>query len=197
LITEIETTILSTAKTLYDAWGWLGVATLLTFENTTGATPSEIILGLAGWIFIYERQLPVSMIFIGGFYSAIGSELGASISYWMARLGGRVIPGIRTLISIPAGLARMKYPRFLAATYAGTYIWCTLLIGAGFLLGYEWPLGSDYVNQSFPNLIVVGILTLVTFLLLTYRARIMALAKARNTDLLIPGLVISQKGVSS
>jgi membrane protein DedA with SNARE-associated domain len=218
MITQLETIILSTAQTIYDAWGWLGVAALLTFENATGITPSEIILGLAGWMLIAEHQLPVSMIFIGGLYSAIGSVLGASIAYWVARLGGRplvdkfarwvrirpahiaraeqqfqrwgaglvlggrVIPGIRTLISIPAGLARMNFPKFLVATFVGAYIWCTLLIGAGYLLGYEWSLISDYVKQSFPYLIVIGILTLVAYLLLNHRARTLALAKARNTD---------------
>ena len=50
MITELETIILSAAQTIYDAWGWLGVAALLTFENATGITPSEIILGLAGWM---------------------------------------------------------------------------------------------------------------------------------------------------
>ncbi len=218
MITEIETIILSAAKTIYDAWGWLGVAALLTFENATGITPSEIILGLAGWMLIAEHQLPVSMIFIGGLYSAIGSVLGSSIAYWVARLGGRplvdkfarwvrirpahiaraeqqfqrwgaglvlggrVIPGIRTLISIPAGLARTNFPKFLVVTFVGAYIWCTLLIGAGYLLGYEWPLISDYVKHSFPYLIVIGILTLVTYLFLTHRARTLVLAKARNTD---------------
>ncbi len=86
MITELETIILSAAQTIYDSWGWLGVAALLTFENATGITPSEIILGLAGWMLIAEHQLPVSMIFIGGLYSAIGSVLGASITYWVARL---------------------------------------------------------------------------------------------------------------
>ncbi len=218
MITRLETIILSTAQTIYDAWGWLGVAALLTFENATGITPSEIILGLAGWMLIAEHQLPVSMIFIGGLYSAIGSVLGASITYWVARLGGRplveqishwvrirpahiaraeqqfqrwgaglvlggrVIPGIRTLISIPAGLARMNFPKFVAATFTGAYIWCTLLIGAGYLLGYEWPLISDYVERSFPYLIVTGFLTLAAYLLLTHRARTLALAKDRNID---------------
>ncbi len=97
-------------------------------------------------------------------------------------LGGRVIPGVRTLISIPAGLARMNFPKFVAATFTGAYIWCTLLIGAGYLLGYEWPLISDYVKQSFPYLILIGFLTLATYLLLTHRARTLSLAKARNTD---------------
>jgi len=141
----LEAKILSVLQTLYDAWGWFGVAGLLVFENEIGITPSEIILGLAGWMLISEHQLPVSMVFIGSFYAAIGSTLGASIPYWVARLSGRplvnklahwvrispthitraerqfqhwgmglvligrTIPGIQTLVSIPAGLARMPY----------------------------------------------------------------------------------------
>ena len=154
----LETQILSMLQTVYDSWGWFGVTALLIFENATGITPSEIILGLAGWMLISEHQLPVSMIFIGGLYAAIGSTLGASIAYWVARLGGRplvdklvrwiridpshiaraenqfhrwgtglvmvgrLMPGIRTLINIPAGLARMPFLTFFVATFIGAYI---------------------------------------------------------------------------
>lgn len=75
----LETEILSILQSLYDALGWFGVTAMLIFENATGITPSEIILGLAGWMLIAERQLPISIIFVGGLYAAIGSVLGASI----------------------------------------------------------------------------------------------------------------------
>jgi membrane protein DedA with SNARE-associated domain len=206
LISKLETTILSAAQTVYDAWGWFGVAALLTFENATGITPSEIILGLAGWMLIAEHQLPVSMIFIGGLYAAIGSTLGASITYWIARLGGRpivdklarwmrvdlanivraenqfhrwgaglvlvgrVMPGIRTLINIPAGLARMPFLTFLVATFIGAYIWCTLLIGAGYVLGHEWTLISQYLKQYFPYLLAGGLAVIAAYVLITRRS---------------------------
>lgn len=206
MITELETIILSAAQTIYDAWGWFGVAVLLTFENATGITPSEIILGLAGWMLISEHQLPVSMIFIGGLYAAIGSTLGASIMYWIARRGGRpivdklarwmridlanivraenqfhrwgaglvlverVMPGVRTLINIPAGLARMPFLTFLAATFIGAYIWCTLLIGAVYVLGHEWTLISQYLKQYFPFLLAGGLTVIVAYVFLTRRS---------------------------
>lgn len=66
MITKLEIFVLSAIQTIYDSWGWFGVAALLTFENATGITPSEIILGLAGWMLISEHQLPPSMIFLGG-----------------------------------------------------------------------------------------------------------------------------------
>ncbi|MBM3179989.1 MAG: DedA family protein [Chloroflexi bacterium] len=204
-LNTLETQILSTLQSLYDAWGWFGVAALLIFENATGITPSEIILGLAGWMLIAEHQLPISMIFIGGLYAALGSTLGASITYWVARLGGRplvdklarwvhidpahiarvetqfhrwgtglvlvgrVMPGIRTLINIPAGLARMPFLTFFAATFVGAYIWCTLLIGAGYVLGHEWTLISQYLKQYFPYLLAGGLAVIAIYVLLTRR----------------------------
>jgi len=205
MITKFETTILSATQTIYDAWGWFGVAVLLAFENATGIMPSEIILALAGWMLISEHQLPVSMIFVGGLYAAIGSTLGASITYWAARLGGRpmvdklirwaridpahitraenqfqrwgtglvlvgrLMPGIRTLINIPAGLARMPFLTFFVATFIGAYIWCTLLIGAGYTLGHEWTLISQYLKQYFPYLLAGGLTVIAAYVLLTRR----------------------------
>ena len=191
MIGEIETWILSMLQTLYDAWGWLGVALLLVFENATGITPSEIILGLAGWMLIEKHGHHPSIIFYGGLVAAFGSVIGSSITYWAARLGGRplvdkfagwlrispaqicrvetrfhrwgvwlvligrVIPGVRTLVSIPAGLARMHYGIFTIMTFAGAYIWCTLLIGTGYALGHEWPLISAYLKQALPYLVTL------------------------------------------
>jgi len=218
LLTELETIILSAAQTIYDAWGWFGVAALLVFENATGITPSEIILGLAGWMLIYQHQLPPAMIFLGGFYAALGSTIGASITYWAARLGGRpmvdklarwvridtvhitsaenqfqrwgaglvlvgrVIPGIRTLVSIPAGLARMPFLTFIAATFIGAYAWCTLLIGAGYILGYEWALIGTYLKQGLPYLVVAGMIALAVYTWAAYRLKSTALEPVNRNE---------------
>jgi len=48
LITELETTILAATQTIYDAWGWFGVAALLTFENATGVKNAATALQEAG-----------------------------------------------------------------------------------------------------------------------------------------------------
>ena len=173
MFAELETFLLSTTHTLYNTWGWLGVTLLLVFENATGITPSEIILGLAGWMLIAENQAHPSVILLGALFSAVGSVVGASMTYWVARLGGRplveklarwfridsahitraenqfqrwgtgivlvgrMMPGVRTLINIPAGLANMSFIPFLVTTFVGAYLWCALLIGAGYLLGHQ------------------------------------------------------------
>lgn len=218
MISQIENWILGTLQTLFDTWGWWGVAGMMAFENFTGITPSEIVLALAGWMLISAHELPVSVIFLGGFYAAVGSVLGASTAYWTARLGGRpvvermahwariqpthiasvekqfdrygpglvligrMVPGVRTLVSIPAGLARMSFAKFFAATFIGAYFWCTLLIGAGYALGHEWPLISQYVKQSLPYLVFGGLLAIGVYLLAGRRVLAMAWAKIRNND---------------
>lgn len=218
MIAELETTILTAIQTLYDTWGWFGVAALLVLENATGITPSEIILGLAGWMLIEKHQLPPSMIIAGGFYSAIGSTLGSSLAYWAARLGGRplvdklthwlridpihitrvenqfhrwgigfllagrVIPGVRTLISIPAGLARMPFITFFVTTLIGTFVWCSMLIGAGYLLGHEWVLISAYLKQYLPYILAAGMLVLALYFWLTRRSLIPAYLPVKNLD---------------
>ncbi|MBC2183247.1 DedA family protein [Listeria sp. FSL L7-0233] len=50
----------------------------------------------------------------------------------------RMIPLIRSLISIPAGMTKMKMSRFLVLSTAGSLLWNTVLIGLGALLGESW-----------------------------------------------------------
>ncbi len=53
-------------------------------------------------------------------------------------LFGRLIPGVRSLVSVPAGLSEMPVLRFIALTALGSTVWNSALIGAG------WGLGSNY-----------------------------------------------------
>ncbi len=217
MLDQLETFILSTLQTVFDQFGWAGVFGMMAFENATGITPSEIILTFAGWMLISAHDLQPSVILFGGLVAAIGSTFGASIPYWVARIGGRplidrmaklfgidelhitraeiqfqrwgnglvfigrMIPGVRTLVSIPAGLARMPFWSFLAATFTGTYIWCTLLIGAGYLLGHEWMLISTYLKQYLPFILVGGGAVLALYIFWQYRTR-PALAMVRSDE---------------
>ena len=63
---------------------------------------------------------------------------------WFDRHGGkavffgRMIPLFRSLISVPAGVNRMRIPAFVGLTLAGSLIWNTALVLAGYLLGEQW-----------------------------------------------------------
>lgn len=66
---------------------------------------------------------------------------------------GRLLPVIRHLISIPAGLVRMPLPKFVFYTGLGSFLWCAILTWIGYFLGqHEATLRSDvvqrYVNRT-------------------------------------------------
>jgi len=57
---------------------------------------------------------------------------------------GRLVPAVRQLISIPAGIARMKLPTFLLFTAIGSGLWNAILIGLGYFLGSQKDLLEKY-----------------------------------------------------
>lgn len=59
---------------------------------------------------------------------------------------GRMIPIFRSLISIPAGVERMPVGRFLLLTLAGSAVWNTIFVVAGFYLGENWRLVETYAS---------------------------------------------------
>lgn len=198
MIAELEFQVIAALQTVFDRLGWLGVAGMMAFENATGILPSEIVLGLAGWMLLAAHDAPPAGIFIGGLYAALGSTAGASVTYWLARIGGRpvmdrlargfrvdprhirraetlfqgwgpglvllgrVLPGVRTWITIPAGLAGMSFPLFFCLTLTGSYLWCMLLIAVGYTLGHEWGVIRELVQRATPwaiaALVVLGVL---------------------------------------
>jgi len=74
---------------------------------------------------------------------------------------GRLIPGIRQLISIPAGLSRMNIAVFSFYTALGASIWAFILVALGYFIGENQELISIYLKQ-----IIIGIL--VSLILLGY-----------------------------
>jgi membrane protein DedA with SNARE-associated domain len=79
-------------------------------------------------------------------------------------LGGRLVPGARSLVSIPAGLSEMPIVKFTALTMLGSTVWNAALIGAGWALGEHYekvggivgPIGTAVVAAS--ALAVVGLI---------------------------------------
>ena len=74
----------------------------------------------------------------------------------MAVLIGRMIPAVRTLISVPAGIARMPLPRFLAFTLVGSALWTGVLTLAGLLLHENYALVGRYIDPL-SKLVVVTV----------------------------------------
>ncbi|MEJ2706828.1 MAG: DedA family protein [Anaerolineales bacterium] len=61
-------------------------------------------------------------------------------------LAGRLIPGVRSLISLPAGLKRMNFLVFAGLTLIGTILWNGVLITGGFILGRNWQMILSFLD---------------------------------------------------
>lgn len=80
---------------------------------------------------------------------------------WFDKSGGsvvffaRMVPGARSVVSIPAGMLKMPLAKFTVLSAAGSAIWNTLLIGAGWLLGENWSRITDIVGPVSNVLLIV------------------------------------------
>ncbi len=63
-----------------------------------------------------------------------------------AVLISRMLPVVRTFISLPAGIARMNFPRFVIFTFIGALPWCYLLAYIGLKMGERWDELRDYFH---------------------------------------------------
>lgn len=76
----------------------------------------------------------------------------------------RLLPAIRTYISLPAGIAKMNLKKFLIYTLAGSFVWSTIWTYVGITLGQEWTKirqYSDYID----GIVIVGIIILIIIII--------------------------------
>lgn len=78
---------------------------------------------------------------------------------------GRLVPGVRSLVSLPAGAVQMPIPRFTVFTVAGSAIWNALLIGLGWLLGSRYEVVDRY-SSVLDVVVVTAVVALVGWLVL-------------------------------
>jgi len=72
----------------------------------------------------------------------------------------RVLPAVRTVISLPAGVARLQFLKFSLFTVVGCFIWSAFLTYLGFLLGENWQVVRPYFRK-FDIVILAAIIILV------------------------------------
>jgi membrane protein DedA with SNARE-associated domain len=98
-------------------------------------------------------------------------------SKWFNRYGSltiflaRLVPGIRTLISFPAGAAKMPLAKFLVYTTAGCLLWNTLLIYVGYYLGTNWTEVAGISHFILIAVIAVFAAIIVVYLVMRRRKR--------------------------
>ncbi len=95
-------------------------------------------------------------------------KYGVSLVFW-----GRLIPGIRTLISVPAGMELMPIRKFLIWTTLGSLIWVGLLTYAGYVFGENYQIIETYLDKIKyivkPILIFICLYFLIKFFMKIYR----------------------------
>ena len=129
--------------TVLGALPWYGIGRLINEERI------EVWLNRHGrWIGINANELTRSRRWF--------SRYGTALVFW-----GRLVPGIRTLISVPAGIEMMPIVPFLLWTSAGSLIWTALLTVAGMALGEGYSnveFWIEPVSKFVKGLLVVSLL---------------------------------------
>jgi membrane protein DedA with SNARE-associated domain len=94
---------------------------------------------------------------------------------WFVKYGtkavffGRMVPLFRSLISLPAGIERMPFWKFLSLTALGSLIWNSLFVGAGYLLGDKWHIVGDYAGLF--QYVVLGAVAIAVLAFVVTRLR--------------------------
>jgi membrane protein DedA with SNARE-associated domain len=131
--------------TLMGAWFWYGIGRLINEERL------EHWLSLHGrWIGIQPADLARSRRWF--------KRHGSAVVFW-----GRLIPGVRTLVSVPAGIELMPQLPFLAWTAGGSLIWILILTLAGQALGEGYQRVGEWLEPITQLIKVLLLLAALAF----------------------------------
>jgi membrane protein DedA with SNARE-associated domain len=150
----------------------IGVVAVGTLGSLIGAAPwywAGRAMGrerLARWAGRHGEWLTLSERDVNGAYDWFKRHCGKAVLF------GRVVPAVRTLISVPAGITHMSLPRFILFTTIGSTCWNAALTFAGFQLGEQYEQVAKYMDP-----ITKGIIALI---LVTYVYRVVKLRREKH-----------------
>jgi membrane protein DedA with SNARE-associated domain len=150
--------------TLQGHFTLVGVTAVGTLGSVIGAL---ILYGLGWWL--DESRVRHLLRQYGRYAMLTEEDLDRALT-WFNRYGqptiffARLVPIVRSLISVPAGLARMSMLRFLAFTALGTGLWSFFLAWAGQMLGANWSRAAGFVSR-YQDVVIVSAAVLVLLFL--------------------------------
>ncbi len=135
--------------------------------STTGACLAYVI-GLWGGRRILLRLL--SFFHIDQQKVSVTERWFQQSGIWMIFFS-RMIPYVRPIACIPAGISRMPFGRFLVAASSGSLIWCVVMLHIGLALGRRWRFAFHLIQHyTIPTLCALALLIALYFLI-TYEIR--------------------------
>ena len=141
-----------------------------------------IVVGILGSVagallnYYLAMHLGKKIILKYGKYFFIKEETLDKLDTFFAKHGeistftGRLIPGIRQLISLPAGLARMNIAKFSFYTAIGAGIWIVVLVAIGYMVGSNQELISKYMKSA-TLIALVSVVLIIVFYVVRHRRR--------------------------
>jgi membrane protein DedA with SNARE-associated domain len=157
--------------------GWMLIVTgyweYVFLAGFYGAIGNVIGSGVAYWAGAWGGR-PLLRRF--GKYLLITEHELDNADKWYARYGdraaffSRLLPGVRTFISLPAGIARTSKVRFFTYTFLGSLIWSTALAYGGYLLGSNWEKIRSIMRPLDIPIVVILIALVVVFVWRRLRA---------------------------
>lgn len=145
-------------------FGFVGGVVFATIGSVVGA---YFLYGIGR--LLHEERLEAFLAGIGRFVGLKKSDVHKGFQ-WFERHGslvvffGRLIPVVRSVVSIPAGAEKMPLVRFTILTALGSLVWNTVWIAIGWGLGDQWEKAGrwgDYIQYGAVALIAVGLVVLV------------------------------------
>src|SRR5690554_223243 len=139
---------------------------------TLGAVVGMLPWYYAGRLFGLARVRWLADKF-GRFMAFNAEEIDIAVG-WFVRFGpiivlfGRLVPLIRTLISIPAGLSRMPLPVFLVASSSGALIWNTILTSAGYVLHEHYEV-VEVILDPLSYIVLALVVLIYAYRVITWR----------------------------
>lgn len=149
----------------------------LIIASTIGALIGALVLY---WIGTFLNEQRLENLFNHSFFKKLGfkkDDVKKSIA-WFDKHGvkaiffGRCIPVVRSLISIPAGIAKVALPKFVILTALGSLLWNTVLISLGAYMGSKWETIVLIFEEYSLVVVILLIIACIYFGVRWYKKRI-------------------------
>lgn len=156
------------SELIFPLAGFVGFKSNFTYFETFLMASSGAVGATIGAIVIYLVSFKIGRIAIVklGKYVFVNEKKIESAERWFEKYGvyavflGRMAPGVRELISVPAGIARMPFAKFVTFTFFGSLIWSVILVFLGYFLGDSWESLSETLSDYFTVISVLVLLSI-------------------------------------